>query len=279
MRSATSISGSSASSTTRRPTRLRYFAQSLFAGHTAAAVDEFMRFLTPSARTDLRAARRDLIDGDEQLRRERARRSGAGSVPTEDIFEMEMLAVVRRHHMALNPDAVRYLKAVLTAEAMVKELDPRVRPAGLRESVLRTSDGARGGRSAGSAAMGQAVIEARARVERVLDAIESVGETPRELFSVVLNGAAPGSAVLVAHHRRLGRTRDDRVDRARRYRHEHADVDRRVDQRRPCGIPDSRGAPAAVGIRGRPSVPVSPPPALTSTATNQKRTRRRGGGS
>ena len=27
--------------------------------------------------------------------------------------------------MTLNPDAVRYLKAVLTAEAMVKELDPQ----------------------------------------------------------------------------------------------------------------------------------------------------------
>ena len=35
-----------------------------------------------------------------------------------------MLSVVRRHHMALNPDAVRYLKAVLTAEALVKELIP-----------------------------------------------------------------------------------------------------------------------------------------------------------
>ena len=33
----------------------------------------------------------------------------------------------------------------------------------------------------------QAVIEARARVERVLDAIESVRETPRDLLSVVLN--------------------------------------------------------------------------------------------
>ena len=51
---------------------------------------------------------------------------------TEDIFEIEMLAVVRRHHMALNPDAVRYLKAVLTAEALVKELDP--------EFDLRTDD-------------------------------------------------------------------------------------------------------------------------------------------
>ena len=40
-----------------------------------------------------------------------------------------MLALVRRHAMTLAPDAVRYLKAVLTAEAVVRELDPAVRPA------------------------------------------------------------------------------------------------------------------------------------------------------
>jgi predicted unusual protein kinase regulating ubiquinone biosynthesis (AarF/ABC1/UbiB family) len=107
-------------------------------------------------------------------------------VPTADIFEVEMLSVVRRHHMALNPDAVRYLKAVLTAEALVKELDP--------EFDLRTYENRFFGRLTELEAVEaldprrwvQAAIEARARVERVLDAIERVGETPRELFSVVL---------------------------------------------------------------------------------------------
>ncbi len=123
MRSATSISGSSASSTTRRRTRFAILPKRLFAGHTAAAIEEFMRFVTPSARTDLQCRQERLDCGDERLRGERARRSERVGL-TEDIFEVEMLAVVRRHHMALNPDAVRYLKAVLTAEAMVKELDP-----------------------------------------------------------------------------------------------------------------------------------------------------------
>ena len=40
---------------------LRYFAQTLFAGHTAAAIEEFMRFVTPSGHTDLQAARSDFI--------------------------------------------------------------------------------------------------------------------------------------------------------------------------------------------------------------------------
>jgi ubiquinone biosynthesis protein len=164
---------------------LRYFAQTLFAGHTAAAIDEFMRFVTPSTRTDLHAARSDLITAMTGYV-ESARVGPSAATPTPDIFEVEMLSVVRRHHMALNPDAVRYLKAVLTAEALVKELDP--------EFDLRTYENRFFGRLMELEAAEaldprrwvQAAIEARARVERVLDAIERVGETPRELFSVVL---------------------------------------------------------------------------------------------
>ena len=164
---------------------LRYFAQTLFAGHTAAAIDEFMRFVTPSTCTDLHAARSDLITAMTGYV-ESARVGPSAAIPTPDIFEVEMLSVVRRHHMALNPDAVRYLKAVLTAEALVKELDP--------EFDLRTYENRFFGRLMELEAAEaldprrwvQAAIEARARVERVLDAIERVGETPRELFSVVL---------------------------------------------------------------------------------------------
>ena len=97
---------------------LRYFAQSLFAGHIGEAVDEFMRFLTPSSATDVARHARDLVEAMKSYSK------APGSVPTESplrgIFEIEMLAIVRRHAMALAPDAVRYLKAVLTAEAMVR---------------------------------------------------------------------------------------------------------------------------------------------------------------
>jgi predicted unusual protein kinase regulating ubiquinone biosynthesis (AarF/ABC1/UbiB family) len=165
---------------------LRYFAQSLFAGHTAKAVEEFMRFLTPSARTDLRAARNDLIEAMNNYV-ESARVGPEGFSLTEDIFEIEMLAVVRAHGMALSPDAVRYLKAVLTAEAMVKELDP---PFDLRSwenrffgrlmelEAIEALDPRR---------WSQQMVDMRVRLERTLDAIASIRETPRDLFSVVLN--------------------------------------------------------------------------------------------
>ena len=164
---------------------LRYFAQSLFAGHTGIAVDEFMRFLTPSARTDVRAARRDLIEAMNNYV-ESARVGPEGFNLTEDIFEIEMLAVVRSHGMALSPDAVRYLKAVLTAEAMVKELDPQF--------DLRAHENRFFGRLMELEAiealdprrLGQRILDARVRAERVLDSIEGIGRTPRDLIGVAL---------------------------------------------------------------------------------------------
>jgi predicted unusual protein kinase regulating ubiquinone biosynthesis (AarF/ABC1/UbiB family) len=165
---------------------LRSFAQSLFAGHTAAAIEEFMRFLTPSARTDVRAARSDLIAAMTDYV-ESARVGPSLSGPTEDIFEVEMLTIVRRHRMTLKPDAVRYLKAVLTAEAMVKELDPQFDLRAYENRFFGRLMELEATEAVDPRRWAQALLETRARVERVLDAIESVRETPRDLLGVVLN--------------------------------------------------------------------------------------------
>jgi predicted unusual protein kinase regulating ubiquinone biosynthesis (AarF/ABC1/UbiB family) len=165
---------------------LRYFAQSLFAGHTGVAVDQFMHFLSASGRTNLDAARRDLIQAMNNYV-ESARVGPEGFNLTEDIFEIEMLAVVRAHRLALHSDVVRYLKAVLTAEAMVKELDPRF--------DLRAYENRFFGRLLELEALealeprrlAQRVLDARVRFERVLDAVERIGETPQHLLGVGLD--------------------------------------------------------------------------------------------
>jgi len=162
---------------------LRYFAQCLFAGDVATAVDEFMRFLTPSHRTDLAAAHRDLV---ETLKNylESQRVDPSGHAPSEDIFEIEMLALVRQHAMALAPDAVRYLKAVLTAEAMVKELDPdfdlRAHENRFFRRLMQLELSER--LNVGSAA--QWLLDARFRVDRIFESLERVRETPGQLVTV-----------------------------------------------------------------------------------------------
>jgi predicted unusual protein kinase regulating ubiquinone biosynthesis (AarF/ABC1/UbiB family) len=165
---------------------LRYFAQSLFSGHTGKAVEEFMKFLSPSGRTNIAAARRDLIEAMNNYI-ESARVVPEGTAWTEEIFEIEMLSVVRAHGMALHPDAVRYLKAVLTAEAMVKELDPQF--------DLRTYENRFFGRlmeleaieSINPRRLAQQIIDGRVRFGRVLDAIENLAETPRDVLRISLN--------------------------------------------------------------------------------------------
>jgi predicted unusual protein kinase regulating ubiquinone biosynthesis (AarF/ABC1/UbiB family) len=162
---------------------LRYFAQSLFAGHVGKAVDQFMRLLTPSQITNLGAARSDLIEALKgYLESERV--GPGGFTTSESIFEIEMLAIVRKHAMRLEPDAVRYLKAVLTAEAMVRELDP--------EFDLRAHENRFFGRlmqietvetfSLGRAA--QWLLDARFRLDGLFESIESIRATPAQLAGV-----------------------------------------------------------------------------------------------
>ena len=89
--------------------------------------------------------------------------------------------------MALHPDAIRYLKAVLTAEAMVKELDPQF--------DLRSYENRFFGRLMEIEALelldprrlSQRMFDARGRFERILDAVESVRETPQDLLGVALS--------------------------------------------------------------------------------------------
>jgi predicted unusual protein kinase regulating ubiquinone biosynthesis (AarF/ABC1/UbiB family) len=165
---------------------LRYFAQSLFAGHTGVAVNEFMRFLTASGQTDLHAARHDLIEAMNNYV-ESARVGPEGFNLTEDIFEIEMLAVVRAHRLALHPDVVRYLKAVLTAEAMVKELDPRFDLRAYENRFFGRLMELEAFEALDARRLAQRALDARVRFERVLDAIERIGETPQHLLGIGLD--------------------------------------------------------------------------------------------
>jgi predicted unusual protein kinase regulating ubiquinone biosynthesis (AarF/ABC1/UbiB family) len=162
---------------------LRYFAQSLFAGHTGQAVDEFFRFLTPSRRTDVAAARRDLIETLNDYV-ESARVGPEGFALSEDVFEIEMLAVVGRHAMALAPEAVRYLKAVLTAEAMVKELDPGFDLRAHENRFFGRLMSIEAAESLRPGNLGQSLLDARFRLNRMLESLEGVREAPERLVAI-----------------------------------------------------------------------------------------------
>jgi predicted unusual protein kinase regulating ubiquinone biosynthesis (AarF/ABC1/UbiB family) len=163
---------------------LRYFAQSLFAGRTSRAVEVFMRFLVPSGRTDLEAARRDLVEAMKSYL-ESARVAPGELAAPEEIFEIAILRLVRRHAMAVAPDAARYLKAVLTAEAAVKELDPAFDLTAHENRFFGRLMGIEMAEALNVRAVGQWLLDARVRAERLFDAIESLREAPVRLAPVV----------------------------------------------------------------------------------------------
>lgn len=159
---------------------LRYFAQSLFAGRTENAVEEFLRFLTPSSRTRLTEAQRDLADAMKTYV-ESARVGPEGFALQHDIFEIEMLAIVRRHAMALSPDAVRYLKAVLTAEALVKELDPEFDLTAHENRFFGKLMAIEAVESLRPSNAAHALLDLRFRSARLFESIQSATEAPRNV--------------------------------------------------------------------------------------------------
>jgi len=103
---------------------LRFFAGHLFAGEVDTAVAELMRWVRPSLQTDVAAAREDLtLAMDRYLA---SRRASGHSRPFAEntIYEVDILRVVHRHRMIMSPQIVMYLKAVLTAEAVIHHLVP-----------------------------------------------------------------------------------------------------------------------------------------------------------
>jgi len=164
---------------------LRYFAQSLFAGRVDLAVREFARFLVPSHRTDPDAARRDLVDA---LRAyvESARVRPNGFAP-ESIFEIEMLALVRKHAMALDPDVVRYLKAVLTVEASVKEIDPSFDLIAHENRFFARLVRIEAAEALTPDRIGQLLLDMRMRVGGLLDGFEGLPTAQIQLGAVADN--------------------------------------------------------------------------------------------
>lgn len=104
---------------------LAQYARLLYRGEIDRAVEEFMRWISPSDKTDIRAARVELthiIDDYlfslRQLDRKKGGKDGSA------VFEVTLLDAIRRHQMKLSPNIVTYLKALVTADAVIFELVP-----------------------------------------------------------------------------------------------------------------------------------------------------------
>ena len=99
------------------------YARSLFGGDSEDAVDQLLRWLRPSAKTDRAAARAQMLRLTEQflddLEHPKARRREILAR-----FQVDLLSAARRHRLSADPLIVLYMKVVLAMDSVTSELAP-----------------------------------------------------------------------------------------------------------------------------------------------------------
>jgi ubiquinone biosynthesis protein len=178
---------------------LVHYAWNLYQGNIDRAVDEFMRWIRPSERTDVVGARNALIQLlDEYLFSIRrvdgrtltfgsSRRNGDRNTmgPEGGSFEIEMLRLVRAYGMSVSPDVVAYFKALVTANAVIFELDPEFDLAAVENRfygtmILQDMDDLRSFRNFSSF-----VFEYVYRVTRALDILDQTESAEADVEAYV----------------------------------------------------------------------------------------------
>jgi len=99
------------------------YAMGLFGGDSDGAVDDFLKWLRPSAATDLPAAKREMVGLTERFL---AELEHATSHRREILarYQIDLLSAVRAHRMVIDPVVILYMKVVLTIDAVTSELAP-----------------------------------------------------------------------------------------------------------------------------------------------------------
>ena len=99
------------------------YARSLFGGDTEDAVDQLLRWLHPSPRTDRAAARSHMLRLTEQFVDD-LERPDASRRELLARFQVDLLSAARKHRLAADPLIVLYMKVVLAMDSVTSELAP-----------------------------------------------------------------------------------------------------------------------------------------------------------
>ncbi len=99
------------------------YARSLFGGDSEGAVDQLLRWLHPSERTDPAAARSHMLRLTEQFLDDLEQPTAARREILAR-FQIDLLAAARKHRLAADPLIVLYMKVVLAMDAVTSELAP-----------------------------------------------------------------------------------------------------------------------------------------------------------
>jgi ubiquinone biosynthesis protein len=103
---------------------LVHYAWSLFDRRIDRSVVELMRWVSPTELTDLESARRELTTIFEEYLTSLDTPPNRRSEGEIYRFEIRLMDAIRRHRMSISPELTMYFKAILTANAVIFELDP-----------------------------------------------------------------------------------------------------------------------------------------------------------
>jgi ubiquinone biosynthesis protein len=100
------------------------YARSLFGGNPEEAVDQLLRWLRPSKRTKLAAARADMLGLTEAFLAEAEQATNTRRRELLARFQVDLLSAARTHRLSADPLIVLYMKVVLAMDAVTSELAP-----------------------------------------------------------------------------------------------------------------------------------------------------------
>jgi ubiquinone biosynthesis protein len=163
---------------------LAFFASNLYSGNVDRATEEFLRWAVPSENTDVETARQQFREIMADYSAELADHGTPNGTPGRDassLFEVAVLAAIRRNAMVLSPSIVLYLKAVLTVEAVVYELDPGFDLQTHENTFFSRLLAERTQQQLDPRAAVRTLSEYVFRLDRALDTLDTLGLTPGTL--------------------------------------------------------------------------------------------------
>ncbi len=163
---------------------LLLFARRLLMGDVDGAMVELTRWVTPSTRT----VQRDAVDELKALALGFLFELGATQQSRQALaaaYQIALLGAIRRHHMAVDPIVLSYVKAVITMDSITTELSPTFDPVKheLRFFSALTLDEVHD--SLKPAELVNTVMDYRYRIDRALDFVDKIITEERAVSGIL----------------------------------------------------------------------------------------------
>ncbi len=182
---------------------LLHYAWNLYQGNVDRATGEVMRWIKPTNRTDIDAARTELArvldnylfslkvaESEKNAPLPTSPSNGRSGTskgpPGSSEFEVDILNAIRSHGMTVRPAVVTYFKALITANAVIFELDPTFDLLGMENTFFSRLIVGEANRLLDPRQVSGLVFDYGYRLGRALDSLDTADDTDLQEGSFLL---------------------------------------------------------------------------------------------